>query len=86
MKISFYISPFLATLEYEAELRHTNEMKKLEAKMKAQYVSTIIFISHCYVACLFAKTIKPKTTGIEIDTRSCGTRSKEILKVAECSL
>ena len=30
---------FLATLEYEAELRHKNEMKKLEAKMKAQYVS-----------------------------------------------
>ena len=32
-------------MEYEAELRHKNEMKKLEAKMKAQYVSSSLFVS-----------------------------------------
>ena len=33
---------FTATVEHEASLRHTNEMKKLEAKMKAQLVFLLI--------------------------------------------
>ena len=32
----YYVHYSLATVEHEAQLRHQNEMKKLEAKMKAQ--------------------------------------------------
>ena len=35
---------YAATMEYEAELRHKNDMKKLEAKMRAQYVTHQFFV------------------------------------------
>lgn len=42
-----------ATVEHEAELRHKNEMTRLEAKMKAQYV---IYWSNGQKKIFFMKT------------------------------
>ena len=33
----------LETIEYEAQLKHQNEMKKLEAELKGKYVTNIHF-------------------------------------------
>lgn len=33
-----YLSLCVATIEYEAELRHKNEMKRLEAELKGKLV------------------------------------------------